>query len=398
MKKKQLSISVLGVCFLMLLTSVPTYAQGNDFFAHYNQYLFHDTGISPRSMGMGGAYSALRGLEMGNLGNPAALGWQESYFIHLNGSYAEVTSDVTLQDPDLAGIFIDHDAEADIYSGLIGGAIPFEWGGIGLMYRYRDDEINNTGDYLFATESHQYESELERHQGSIGGAYKVMDQLSIGYRYSYIDYDNDVKIDRTRPANLRTELVGVEEEFEGHNNQFGLQYILNDQWSFGLDGSYGFGDLDLGGRFLNQRLRGEADAESWSIRAGASWYLMPDIPLLLALDLNYEERSLDDDGFDRDEELFGIHLGAEYEIIDHFFLRAGYQFEDIELEDRSPYTSFDIYGNGLPPIIIDESVSFGSYSAGLGYNIGQLNIDYAFIWADTASDDHLHYFGLGFSF
>ena len=70
----------------------------------------------------------------------------------------------------------------------------------------------------------------------------------------------------------------MEEEFEGHNNQFGLQYILNDQWSFGLDGSYGFGDLDLGGRFLNQRLRGEADAESWSIRAGASWYLMPDIP------------------------------------------------------------------------------------------------------------------------
>ncbi|MGI6455931.1 MAG: hypothetical protein ACOX5R_09985 [bacterium] len=46
-------------------------------------------------------------------------------------------------------MFIDHDAEADIYSGLIGGAIPFEWGGIGLMYRYRDDEINNTGDYLF---------------------------------------------------------------------------------------------------------------------------------------------------------------------------------------------------------------------------------------------------------
>ncbi|MGI6455930.1 MAG: hypothetical protein ACOX5R_09980 [bacterium] len=44
------------------------------FFAHYNQYLFHDTGISPRSMGMGGAYSALRGLEMGNLGNPGCPG------------------------------------------------------------------------------------------------------------------------------------------------------------------------------------------------------------------------------------------------------------------------------------------------------------------------------------
>jgi len=144
-----------------------------------------------------------------------------------------------------------------------------------------------------------------------------------------------------------------------------------------LDGYYGLGDRD-------SDLMGNADADSWSIRGGVAWRFLEDIPLLAAMDLNYENRDLDGGLNDNEEDFFSLHLGLEYEAYENLFIRAGYRYEDIEFD--SPSTN------------IFEERSISGYSAGLGYKYGQFKIDYAFVFTDTASSDMGHYVGLGIEF
>jgi len=370
MNRQRPILLALGVFTCLYLVPAMAEAQNNDYYAHYNRQRFYELQLSPRSAAMGGAYSALQGGDEALLGNPAAFGFLEKPYLSLGFDYQEVASDVTLLDPNFP-----LEAKSEFWDAGIGGAYPFEWGAVGLLYSYREDDMSTDGDAFSMVGFLNQEADLERHQVSVGAGYRIDEQWAVGYRYSYIDWELDTQFNITRPA--PGVFATVSEEFQGHRNQVGVQYKMNRNLAFGIDGYYGIGDRD-------SDQMGDADADSWAIRGGVAWRFLEDIPLLVALDLNYENRELDGGFNDNEEDYFGLHLGAEYEVYENLFLRAGYKFEDIEFD--SPVTN------------INEEPSISGYSAGLGYKYDRFKIDYAFVFTDTASSDMAHYVGFGVEF
>ncbi|MEW6237660.1 MAG: hypothetical protein AB1656_19930 [Candidatus Omnitrophota bacterium] len=370
MNRKWMPIFILGALSVLWLTPMAVQAQGNDFNAHYHRYLFYNLGMSARSAGMGGAYSALRGGELGLLGNPASLGFLENRLAILKGDLDEISGSTSLPSPNARG-FDSSTSDSNIWSIGAGGAYPFEWGALGLNYNYRDDD-RDIGSFDRGTFDMGMSSEVSRHDISLSAAYRYMDELSFGYRYSYIDWNMDTNI--TDLTNFGS-LPGVEEEFSGHRNQFGVQYSVNETLMLGLDGYLGLGDWDVNGG-------SSGDADSWAVRAGAAWNPLIDLPLLIAFDVKYENREFTGGG--TEDDLWGLHLGAEYEVIENLYLRAGYLFEDFDYTENS--------GFGASP-------SVSGFSGGLGYMYEAISLDYGFLYTDTGGDgDFMHVFGLVYEF
>jgi len=170
----------------------------------------------------------------------------------------------------------------------------------------------------------------------------------------------------------------VKEEFSGHRNQFGIQYSANEILMLGLDGYFGLGDWDVKGG-------PSGDADSWAVRAGVAWNPLVDLPLLIAFDVKYENRELDISGGGAEDDLWGIHLGAEYEVIENLYLRGGYLYENFDYTEKS--TGFD------------ANPSVNGFSGGLGYIYDNITLDYGFIYTDTGGDgDFMHVFGLIYEF
>lgn len=374
MTRNRLAIFALSLSMVALL--VPSFAQSqnNDFYALYNRYLSHHTVLTPRSAAMGGAYSALRGGSMGLLGNPASIGLTDERFAMIRGDFTEVSSDISLVDPGL-GNRMSSNANADMWDVGGGFKMPFEWGGVGLTYDYRSSDWD-TGVYPASIGRLAQTGDMERHSVGVTGAYKFNDQIAVGYRYTYIDLQDTTNLNMIGPGPF-TSLAIVDEDFSGHKNQVGVQYLASDLLAFGLDGSYGFGDLD-------SNMSGGGDSDSYSVRAGTSFSFNKDIPLLLALDVNYESRDNKYSGSKIDDDLWGIHLGAEYEVYKNLYLRAGYQYEDFKYEEA--FAS------------IKETPNISSWSLGLGYVYDKLSIDYGFMYSDTGDGDMMHVIGLGFNF
>ncbi|MDX9754158.1 MAG: outer membrane beta-barrel protein [bacterium] len=373
MIRNRLAILALGITAVAFLVPSFAYAQ-NDFYPHYNRYLSHGSMLSPRTAAMGGAYSALRGGEMGLVGNPASIAFSEERYAALLGDYIEVSSDISMVDPGL-GTTLASKTEADLWGIGAGVTWPFVWGGLGLMYDYRSDDYDS--DVFPASIGRLIQSgDVERHNIGLTGGYKFDDQLAVGYRYNYIDSNNDTAVDYIGPGPAAN-LVSIGEDFTGHKNHLGAQYMANEMFTFGLDGYYGIGDLD-------SNVTGDSDADSYAIRAGAAWTYDQTIPLLVALDINYESREIDGRMANVDDDLWGIHLGAEYEMVDNFFLRAGYQMEDFDYEDHIA--------------AINESPTVSTWSLGLGYQYEQFSIDYGFMYSDTGDADMMHVIGIGFRF
>lgn len=369
MKRKWIPVLVLSLLGAVILPTVAS-AQNNDFSAHYNRYLFYNLGLSARSAGMGGAYSALRGGELGLIGNPASLGFIEKRVLMLQGDLDEITGTSA---QNFTGTPTMGHADTELWSVGGGFAYPFAWGGLGLTYNYRDDD-SEAGPYSgFPTFGS--EGNLDRHAVSFTAAYRYMEGLSFGYRYSYIDWQSDSELIEIAPN--PGVWFGVSEDFSGHRNQVGLQYTLRENLIFGLDGYYGIGDWEVGGA-------GEGDADSWAVRGGVAWNPMVDLPLLLAMDIKFENRELDFSTSNTEEDLFGVHLGAEYEIYDNLYLRGGYQFEDFDYEEDAGFGA-------------DPSVS--GFTGGLGYVYEEITLDYGFIYSDTGGEgDFMHVFGLSYEF
>ncbi|RJP32337.1 MAG: hypothetical protein C4527_06165 [Candidatus Omnitrophota bacterium] len=381
MIQHRLTLLALGVLSSVLFLPPIADAQ-DDFYALYNRYQFHQIGVSARSVGMGGVYSALTGGDMSLLGNPASLGFQDQRYVMFQTDLGDLSSDISAEDP-FTGIGQAKKSDADMLALGGGLAYPFEWGGLGLYYDYRDDDVDYNS-FRMSTGSLKQSGDLQRHAISFGGGYRVREDISIGYRYTYMDGDMDTvgSLDGLIPLSF-----SVNEDFEGHRNHFGVQYKANEMLMFGLDGIYGFGDRDVKNVFTmggTTTDKGDSDADSWFVRGGVAWQA-EQIPLLLAMDLKFENRELRGGLMDVDEYLWGMHLGAEYEVYENLFLRAGYTFEEYDFQDR--------------PAEINESPTIGSYSAGLGYRYEQFSIDYGFIWSDTgASGDFTHVIGVGFHF
>jgi len=364
MIRHRLTLLALGAVLTASLLPSPAGAQ-NNYTALYNRYRFHDLGPSARSAGMGGVYSALRGGEMGLTGNPAALGFQEKPYVML-----EFDSD------EVAGVVRDVKAKSDLWSGGAGLAYPFEWGGVGISYNYRSNDFKADP---FTDPSMEFiqDRDLERHALSVGAGYRFTDQLAVGYRYSFLTWDANIDFVQIRPAILA--FPRLEENFDGHRNQVGVQYRFNDLLTFGLDGYYGFGDRNSGPL-------GDADADSWAIRGGVAYKVSETLPLLVAMDLNFENRKLDGSDNNTNEDTFGLHLGAEYKVTDYVALRAGYQYLNIDYKDKDRIQSFK------------ENPSIGGYTAGLGFEWRNFSLDYGFIYTDAGRGEFTNIVGFGFHF
>ena len=369
MMRHRLILLALGLFVAVSMLPSIAEAQSNDFHALYNRVKFHQLSLSARSVGMGGAYSALSGGEMGLTGNPAALGFLEVPFVMLEGDIEDIASDLTFLNPNAPV-----EGEAQLWSIGVGGAYPLEWGTVGLQYAYRNDELESEA-APSALGLIEQDGDLDRNILSVAFAHACYEDLAFGTKLTYIDWDSTTDINVTRPAPFQ--LVSLDEDFSGFRGQFGLQYLAHPQLTLGLDGYFGLGERD-------SNALGDADADSMSIRGGLAWQAVEDIPLLIALDISYDNFDLDGGGNDTDEDLIGIHLGAEYEVYENLFLRAGYQFEDYDYDDSSAGVS--------------QSFTVGGYSVGLGYHYEQFTFDYAFMYVDTGSADLVHYFGVGYEF
>ncbi len=371
MTRKSFLLTMLGLVVTALSVPTITNAQSNDFAAHYNRYLFFDSGLATRSAGMGGAYSALRGGEMGFLGNPASMGFVENQYMIIKGGLDEVSSNAS-RDYYGSGPATTNN-EVDIWDVGGGYAYPFQWGAIGAYYNYREDEIDQAS-YNFANRTASETSDLERHLVSLTGAYRANEFMSVGYRYSYHDWDSDTKANEIAPN--PGPLFNYSEDFSGHKNHIGLQYGLNEMLFFGLDGYYGIADWDVSGG-------GDGDADDWGIRGGAAWHLATEMPITLALDLKWESRDGDFSPGDTDEDLWGVHLGGEIEVTEEYALRLGYRFESFDYEEDLGY---------------DSNPDVSGYTAGIGYKYENYVIDYGLIYTDTGDSDLMHVFGLTYEF
>lgn len=364
----------LGITVTAAMT-VPSHVNAqDDFRALYERFLFHEVGVNARSAAMGGAYSALQGGDMGLSGNPASLGFLEDPYFSVDFSQQTVSEDGLV-----SGGFNDpgtsrSEYESDMYTFGGGVAYPFEWGGLALNYNYRDDEVDSA-DALFASgNAHQQPSELTRHSISLGGGYRLQDVWAVGYRYSYIDIERDIDFNLSRPQPGFTEFTSSR-DVEGHNSHIGLQYMANDNVVFGMDGTFGFGDRNIGNT--------DFDNDSWSIRGGIAGSPMADYPLLLALDVSYTSLEVDlAGGNDIEDDIIGVHLGGEYEAMDNLFLRAGYRFEDYDFEAAA----------------VSDDPSVHSLTAGFGYIYNQFTLDYGFQWSDTNDGDISNFVSLGIRF
>lgn len=335
----------------------------------YNRYLYHKLTPSARSAAMGGVYSALQGPQMSFSGNPASLGFLEQAYVNIEGHVEDIVGSNTLAE---GGTRLDAKQDADIWGIGVGVAYPFEWGAIAANYAYRDDE-NDTDEFRGQLTRYRITEEVERHMGSIAGGYLVNELVAVGYRYSYIDWDLDRRFIDTG-AFVPATFALAEEDFQGHRNHAGVQYMFNECLVLGLDGMYGVGRRKIEGR--------KADADSWFVRGGMAYTWVDVLPLTVALDLKFEKFDLKGAGHRVQQDIFGVHLGAEYEVIDHIFLRAGYNLEDFDYEDRNN------------PIHVKQTLN--GVTGGVGFEWNNINLDYSVMWHDTgASGDLLHFFGLG---
>lgn len=364
---------LLSACLIVTFAAPMTAQAQDDYLALYNRYLYHHMPLSPRSAAMGGAYTALKGGEMGLLGNPASLGFQTEAFVGLDGGFEDVTSFSSI---DIGGAADSTGNETEMWDVGAGLVYPFDWGALSIYYNFRDDESESDDYFLLGTRLNQ-EGDLERHLISLAGGYAINECWTIGYRYSYIDWDRDtslVDVGAFVPATV----AEVQDDFQGHRNQFGTQYEYGENWRFGFDGMYGVGDRDIDGV-------GEADADSWHVRGGVAYDFADYAPFLVTLDVNFENRELDGAGQDQDDDLLGVHFGAEYEVVDNLFIRAGYQYEDYDFED-------DVAA-------INEEMELSGFTGGLGYEWNQISLDYGLMYIDTGGDgDLMHVFGVGYKF
>lgn len=368
-------LSILAAAILIGVTSIPmTAVAEEDFLSLYNEYLFHQLKNSPRSAGMGNAYSALQGADMSFSGNPASLGFLEERYVGLEGGYEELLGSNSI---DLGALGSDSASqEGEMWDVGIGVAYPFEWGGLALNYGYRDDDVESEN-FNVGGARYEIEQELERHNVSLTGGYRVNEQFAVGYRYSYITWDQEGALMQTGGFPARA-VGNLGEDFDGHRNHAGLQYMVNDCWVIGFDGMYGLGERDFDSG-------GDADADSWFVRGGMAYTFLNQLPLTLAMDIKFEQLDLDGAGANVDEEIWGVHLGAEYEVYEQLFLRAGYQLEDFNYDDG--------------PNAIDFSQTLNGLTGGLGYEWNDVSFDYSIFWNDTGhGGDLIHVFGVGYHF
>lgn len=312
------------------LAGTSVFADGaEDFFTRHTLARYFQTPVTARSLGMGGAFAALKDGTLGVVGNPATLSSVQKKEISLTYEYENVSGE-------LPGTFTSVDE--DIHRGLILGAMPImEPFTIGIGFEPSYSELDDTNS-----------RETNTFQVPFGIAYKVNDMVSVGYGISY--FDDEVE------SNLFTT-----ESQEAFSHRFGFIYDYSADLSLGFVGSVGHGDVDSNN--VNTAVS-SGDFSNWGIRGGVAWQAQPQ--LLVVGDIAYTEN--DSDGstnflgtiipYDEGLEVLSVQGGAEYMLNEMFDLRTGVGYTNIDYDTIDPTLS----------ALIDDS-DWVHWSGGASYQI-----------------------------
>lgn len=315
---------------VLTLSGTNVFADGaEDFFTRHTLARYFQTQVTARSMGMGGAYAALKDGTLGVVGNPATLSSVVNKEISLTYQFEQVSGD-------LPGTFTSVDE--DIHRGLILGTMPvMDQLTVGLGFEPSFSELDDTNDL-----------ETNTFQVPLGIAYQVNDMVSVGYGLTY--FDDEVE------SNLFTT-----DSQEAFSHRFGFIYDHSSELSFGFVGNVGHGELDSSN--VNTAVS-SGDFSNWGIRGGVSWLANPQ--LLVVGDIAYSEN--DSDGstnflgtfipFDEGLEVFSVQGGAEYMLNELIDLRTGVGYTTID------YNTIDAAVSAL----IDDS-DWVHWSGGASYEI-----------------------------
>lgn len=284
------------------------------YFIRSTANRFFPTYQNTRSMSMGGTFVGIKGDSASVLGNPAGLGFVDGHFWAGGFQFEQISGD----DPStLDGV------DQDIYRGLLLGAYSVTEDftlGLGFVpsFAESDDSADTDSDTFYVP---------------LSAAYKVSPLLAIGYGIGYVNDETDGS--------------GFEAESDfGLLHRLGLMYDVSETVDLGLMGTFGHGDTD------SSAVNGtdyDGDLESWSIQGGIAWQATD--PLLLALDLGYEE--MENDGtlsnsliplfpstsFDESIDVLSVRAGAEYAWNECLDLRGGVGYTDYDYETSDAATA-----------------------------------------------------------
>ncbi len=323
------------LCLAVAATAlVQPAAQADDaesYFIRHTVNRYFPVHMTARTMGMGGAFVAIKGDSASILGNPAGLGPLTDSFMTGGLQYGQISGD------DLSTL---DGVDEDLFGGLFMGAYPitdqfsFGWGFVPTI-----GEADDSAD-----------RETENFYVPLSAAYDVSDVFSVGYGIGYINDDVDAD--------------GFNGEMDfALLHRVGVLFAASDVLDLGLMGTFGHGDAESsavnGASF-------DGDRESWSIQGGLAWMATSD--LLLALDLAYEDMETDGTisnrlipafpsvGFEESIESMSVRAGAEYAWNECLKLRGG-----------AGYTDYDYETNDAATAALVDGIDGAHVSSGFGY-------------------------------
>lgn len=328
-----------------------------DFFIQHNLKRYFEFPLDARSLALGGSNIATSNDLSSVFGNPAGLGWIDSYGLSATYSRDEISGDEFLQPPGV-GNFNSIEEEFDV--GTVRLALPIRLGGtLGLGWYGWDSEIDDTQD-----------TDTERNVFQVGYGARLNDCLSFGYSFSYFDDE------------IESNCFDYEMD-DGYRHTFGLQMRPNACSAIGLSGFFASGDPDSQLPILGKQ---HADRDSWGLELGYSWQVFE--RTLFTTSVDYTEYELDanivnqqvrvNQNVDEEGESWGFHAGVEQRCCNWLVARAGYHYRDNE------YDFNDAGGAAL----LSESADYHAVSTGLGFDIHKnLRLDYGVQYRFIGDDD-----------
>ncbi|MBZ0258140.1 hypothetical protein K8I31_18895 [bacterium] len=325
---------VLSLALVAAVFQQPT-ASADDaesYFIRHTVNRYFPIHMTARTMGMGGAFVAVKGDSASILGNPAGLGPLTEKFMTGGFQFGQISGD------DLSTL---DGVDEDNYTGLLMGAYPITdsfslgWGFVPTIAESDDSANRDTENYYVP----------------ISLAYQVNDAFSLGYGIGYIN--DDVSADGY-DASMDVAFL----------HRFGVLFTASDVLDLGLMGTYGHGDADSS---AVSGVKFDGDREAWGVQGGLAYMATPD--LLLALDLAYED--MDTDGSVSNSLIPGFPSFGFEESIETMAVRAGAEYawnECLKLRGGAGYTDYDYDTNDAATSALVDGLDGAHVSGGFGYD------------------------------
>jgi opacity protein-like surface antigen len=250
----------------------------------------------------------------------------------------------------------------------------------------------------------------ERDAAFISISKRIADEVSIGYRLTFLDFDREgdshgkVKpnnkelidwFNRGNPGTVAdfNTVIRFESDTELDNtldHTFGLLWCISEEWQLGLELGYLRGDFEKTEKTIlhgnpQPTIDFDGDLERLRVRAGVAFDVTE--RSLLAVDVEYQDAEWNYDSYEKplgtgtfrdaaeDRSDFSIHAGAEHELNDWLTLRGGLQYTWIS------------YDNDFAERPYDLDVDYPGFFAGFGIAYRRIEIDYSLGYENAGDGD-----------